>query len=619
MGPVSDLLGERFDRDFTRAPMTLLTRLSSGWKAYVLLAFLTFSAAVPGVFYVPALDRDESRFAQASKQMLETGELIEIRYQDEARNKKPAGIHWLQAGATAAFSTPQAGQIWSYRLPSLLGAMLATLLTFWCGVGLIGRRGAFLGAALFGAGLLLTSEAHIAKTDAVLVGLTVLAMGALARLYEDQAGDKRRYMYLLWAALGLSFLIKGPVSVLVVGLAVAVIGVVERRFRLGKLVLDWRGFALFGVIVLPWFIAVQLATDGAFLEGAVGKDLKDKVAGASEGHGGPIGYHFVFSLLMFFPATFILVPSIVLLVRTLRGRALEAVASQRAGLWFLMAWFLPTWIFFELLPTKLSHYILPAYPALALMCGWGVVQMMGQARLKWARYGSLFLFAIGGAALCFVASPFGVELLQEEAAEDFRRAAGARDVLEAWARQPDMGLHLLLAGCGAILLAAGLGAARKLGAGVTVAIGASLLIGWHVRLVFLPGATWLQPTQTARIALAEVCGLQIDRAPLLYAKTCHAPYPERVQAVGYAEPSLVLTVGTNTVLPPKTLVSLPEDGAGYPIVFLLNIEDEAGAAAHDELTKRARELGREVSSSKPHYALNYSNGDPVAFIAMRIN
>ena len=62
--------------------------------------------------------------------MLETGDFVRIRFQDEARNKKPIGIYWLQAAAVAAFSSPESAAIWPYRLPSALAATAAVLLTF---------------------------------------------------------------------------------------------------------------------------------------------------------------------------------------------------------------------------------------------------------------------------------------------------------------------------------------------------------------------------------------------------------------------------------------------------------------------------------------------------------
>ena len=67
--------------------------------ALVALSLLCFG---PGFVSLQPMDRDEPRFAQASKQMLETGDLVDIRFQDEARNKKPVGIYWAQAAAVAA-------------------------------------------------------------------------------------------------------------------------------------------------------------------------------------------------------------------------------------------------------------------------------------------------------------------------------------------------------------------------------------------------------------------------------------------------------------------------------------------------------------------------------------
>src|SRR5882762_7832249 len=100
----------------------------TGWRPYALLAALCLLLYLPGIASIPPLDRDEARFAQATRQMLETGDFLRIRFQDEARNKKPAGVYWLQAAAVSAFSTAAATAIWPYRLPSLLGGIAAVLL-----------------------------------------------------------------------------------------------------------------------------------------------------------------------------------------------------------------------------------------------------------------------------------------------------------------------------------------------------------------------------------------------------------------------------------------------------------------------------------------------------------
>src|SRR3954454_19443365 len=93
---------------------------------------------LPGFFSIPPVDRDESRFAQATKQMIESGDYVDIRFQDDVRYKKPVGIYWLQAGVVKTAQTvgvPQAlTTIWLYRIPSLIGALGAVLLTYWAGL-----------------------------------------------------------------------------------------------------------------------------------------------------------------------------------------------------------------------------------------------------------------------------------------------------------------------------------------------------------------------------------------------------------------------------------------------------------------------------------------------------
>src|SRR3979411_1834559 len=89
------------------------------------IAFLTLCALLvflPGFFNIPPIDRDEARFAQATKQMVETGDFVDIRFQDEVRYKKPVGVYWLQAAAveTASALGLQRAQVrvWLYRAPS---------------------------------------------------------------------------------------------------------------------------------------------------------------------------------------------------------------------------------------------------------------------------------------------------------------------------------------------------------------------------------------------------------------------------------------------------------------------------------------------------------------------
>src|SRR5580693_5820621 len=172
------------------APPRLLSWLAR--RPYAALALVCLLLWAPGILSLPALDRDESRFAESSRQMLDSGNYVDIRFGQVPRYKKPVGIYWLQAAATAiasGISAPLTGhmgdhsRIWTYRLPSLLGGMAAAMLTFWCGALFSVEVGLFAGA-LVAASLLLTGEATQATTDAAVLATVMLTQGVLLRLWR---------------------------------------------------------------------------------------------------------------------------------------------------------------------------------------------------------------------------------------------------------------------------------------------------------------------------------------------------------------------------------------------------------------------------------------------------
>src|ERR1700752_3888523 len=138
-------------------------------RAAAILALVSLILFLPGFFQIPPVDRDEAYFAQATKQMIETGDYVDIRYQDDVRYRKPVGIYWLQAAGVntaSALGGPNAlGKIWLYRVPSLIGAVGAVLGTYWCALAFVSRRGAVLAALMMMSSALLGVEARLAKTD----------------------------------------------------------------------------------------------------------------------------------------------------------------------------------------------------------------------------------------------------------------------------------------------------------------------------------------------------------------------------------------------------------------------------------------------------------------------
>src|SRR6266516_5287308 len=127
-------------------------------RAMLLLVFVSLLSFLPGFFSIPPIDRDEARFAQATKQMLEAGDYIDIRFQDEVRYKKPVGIYWLQAAVVKTAESLGVSEarttIWLYRVPSLIGAIGAVLLTYWGALAFVTARGAFLAGLMMATCLL---------------------------------------------------------------------------------------------------------------------------------------------------------------------------------------------------------------------------------------------------------------------------------------------------------------------------------------------------------------------------------------------------------------------------------------------------------------------------------
>src|SRR3954465_14974911 len=205
-------------------------------RALALLVLVAMLSVLPGFFAIPPVDRDEARFAQATKQMLETGEYVDIRFQDEVRYKKPVGIYWLQAAVVktaTALGMPNAQRtIWVYRIPSLIGAVGAVLLTYWTALSFVSRRAALLAGLMMATSILLGVEARLAKTDAMLLLTAVATMGAMARIY---LGEGRRATgragwtlpAIFWTALAAGILIKGPLIVMFVGLTVTALALLD--------------------------------------------------------------------------------------------------------------------------------------------------------------------------------------------------------------------------------------------------------------------------------------------------------------------------------------------------------------------------------------------------------
>ena len=342
-------------------PASRVAAWAHGWRQYAWLSALALLYFAPGIASLPPTDRDEARFVQATRQMLESDDYVRIRFQDKPRHKKPAGAYWLQAAAVHAVAEPSTRAMWPYRLPSLLAAWATLLIGFRLARGLVGAETALVAATILGTTAVLVAEAHLAKADAALLLTVVVAQGILGQAYvgarrSDPAPSTATAMT-LWLALGVGILVKGPVLPGVFAATVLALAVADRGARWLWRLRPIMGAALCAAVTAPWFIAVQQATDGAFIAQAVGEDILPKLLGVHESHGGPPGFYAVTSFASFWPWSLWTVPAL-----------LHAWTNRRRpDVRFFLAWLLPSFAVLELAPTKLPHYVLPLFPALAAL------------------------------------------------------------------------------------------------------------------------------------------------------------------------------------------------------------------------------------------------------------
>ena len=540
--------------------------LSGGWRGPLLAALVALAAGLPGLIAMPVLDRDEPHFAQASAQMLESRDFVSINFQEEPREKKPVGIHWLQALSVAALSSVETRQVWAYRIPSLLGAMAAAAGCAWGAAAFFGPRGAALAGALLGSSLVLSTEALLATTDAALCAAISWMMAALARIYaasrgEAVAGVGTRVIF--WAGLCASLLLKGPIGLMVAALTILALWIWDRSAGwLRGLGWSW-GIALVLAVCGPWALAITVATDGGFWNGAVMGDMVAKLGSGQESHGAPPGLHLLLTPMLLFPAT-VLLPAA--LVWGVRSRA-ETAAR------FALCWLVPSWIVFELAPTKLPHYTLPLYGALAWLIAGALTQPIGLI----SRGLGVALGLLAGVALAVAA----VVLAQ-------RYGAGAS---LGWA----IAAAVFLAGAG---LACVLVLSERLSwKAAVLALGLGI-VGHDVLTAGL--APRLQPLWVSSRTASAVTSAGLDPR--------NGTTPGPIAVTGYDEPSLVFLLGTRTELgdADDAAAAIAE---GRPAIVELS---ELGRFQAALKTDDARaEQAAEVKG------LDYSKGKPVDLVLYR--
>jgi 4-amino-4-deoxy-L-arabinose transferase-like glycosyltransferase len=316
-------------------------------------------------------------------------------------------------------------------------------------------------------------------------------------------------------------------------------------------------------MVAPWAIAIGEATEGRFFAEALGRDMFGKLGEAQESHSGPPGYHLAFVWILFWPAAALLLPGF--------AKGIRTRAAWPA--YFLLAWIIPSWLIFEFTATKLPHYTLPLYPALAILAARAAASGEAGRRILWRKLGAASYLATGlVVSVLIVALPL------------FLGGSTKTTALSAAAAA--------LIGAGSLGVAALFwrGSALR---GAFASAGLGAVLAWSLLALVLPSLD--------RLAISPRLSAALDEAGLHSLRDGAPP----VAIAGFYEPSAVFLLGTETKL----------TGGGGAARHLI---DHPGAAVavdarlDDEFHEGVKSLGVSPRALAVIDGLNYSNGRSIS-------
>jgi 4-amino-4-deoxy-L-arabinose transferase-like glycosyltransferase len=370
---------------------------------YVILTTLCLTLYLPNLGVPSLWDIDEGNNLEAAREMLAAGNWHVPTFNFALRVDKPAFLYWLQIFGYLQFGVGE----FAGRLPSALAALLTVLTTYELGRKMFSAGAGLCAGIALATAVMFGAAAHFANPDALLAACTTLTF------FLFWAGLKhsgRIWFVPVNVAMAGAVLAKGPVGV-VLPVTVVVLYLLVTRQR--RLLLDRRmlvGALAFLIVALPWYLWVGVDTKFAFLRGFIGTHNVNRFLGSMEGHGGPVYYYLVVLALGLVPASVFLLPTGWQLWKSWRdARTAGEVDQTQDAKVFLLCWILIYVVFFTISRTKLPNYVLPAYPAVALLIGqflneWRLGRATPPVWMMRASFACLGLIGVATAAGFLIAS-----------------------------------------------------------------------------------------------------------------------------------------------------------------------------------------------------------------------
>ena len=310
--------------------------------------------------YRKLIKPDEGRYAEIPREMVVSGDWVTPRLNDLKYFEKPPLQYWATAVAYEVFGEQQ----WTSRLWAALTGLAGVLLAWFTGTRLFGREAGLYAALILGSSSLYALMAHVNTLDmGVTFFITLGIFSLLLAQKETATASRRNWMLLAWAAMALAVLSKGLMGVILPGAALFLYSVLNRDLRIW-LRLHWiGGLLMFLLVAAPWFVLVMRANPEFFQFFFIHEHFERFT---TKVHGRYQPWHYFVPVLLFgmLPWTLLMFDA---LLRTWRGSSAEArtFSAER----FLLVWAVFIYFFFTISSSKLPSYLLPMFPALALLMG----------------------------------------------------------------------------------------------------------------------------------------------------------------------------------------------------------------------------------------------------------
>ena len=369
----------------------------------VFLGALLFHVA--GTWTIPLVDRDEPRFAEASREMRERSDYVVPFFNDKYRFDKPPFIYWTQIASYHFFGEND----FAARFPSTIAAALTAVLLYGWGRRVGGDRVGLWAAIVFSLCLQTFIHAKAAVADMWLVFFVTAAHWAGYELLRDSlqpdqaSGSNRSFKFwglIFYTALGFGFLAKGPLAWL------PLLTVLSMKFFLRDVKFVQRFWFVTGMlgafaIVCTWGIPALIYTNGEYFQVGIGRHVVERSFNVMEGHGAnswntylaAMPFYFLTVFISFFPWSI-----------KLPGLTKHLWRQRDPVDRYLISGILIVFVIMSLVKTKLPHYTLPAFPLLALLLARHLSSLRGSP--NFARRA-----AIGAAAVALAADFIAFPLL----------------------------------------------------------------------------------------------------------------------------------------------------------------------------------------------------------------